>query len=219
MTKAFAVLAVAGLAAAASAQSGIITITTDAGGPVAPGTIVNVVVNVGYTGVTGGTGVAALRGAVTLPGADSVGGTVENSNEAIQAVLPSDLAWTNGRRPGQFSQASFGQTGYRLTGANDSGAGVFAGGQLSFDAAFVAVSGLPTNNNIDIFKFSFTRNSGGVVDLGFIVANIGVYTNGGPSNQSFTAAQVNGASVTFTPAPSSVALLGLGGLVAGRRRR
>lgn len=50
------------------------------------------------------------------------------------------------------------------------------------------------------------------------LTNIAIYTTAGGSSSSATGVK-DGATITIVPAPGALALAGLGGLVAGRRRR
>lgn len=75
-------------------------------------------------------------------------------------------------------------------------------------------------NPIDIFTFDVVTGSAGVLSysasgLSTVFANDGIFTLG----DEFTSASINSDSVNIVPAPSAAALLGLGGLVAARRRR
>jgi len=75
-----------------------------------------------------------------------------------------------------------------------------------------------------IGSFQVTLGAGaGVID--FVLVGESPFSletidaNGGGGNSSNGNLTLNGASVTVTPAPSALALLGLGGIAAGRRRR
>ena len=75
------------------------------------------------------------------------------------------------------------------------------------------------------FAVTIAANSDGVVDwttaggLGSFVLEIFTDDGADGSFTQLTTVDFGGTSVNVVPAPSAMALLGLGGLVAGRRRR
>ena len=80
----------------------------------------------------------------------------------------------------------------------------------------------------DVYHFNYYFSSNAARTVTFSVANPQAQTflslafaNGvwGPANPVNAAASASGASIVITPAPGAAALLGLGGLVAARRRR
>lgn len=86
--------------------------------------------------------------------------------------------------------------------------------------------------NVELFRFAFTLGSGDTGDM-IVDAPIagqqadssgtrymGFYTGAGQSDPGLhTAVSVQSGTVHIVPTPASIALLGLGGLVVGRRRR
>ena len=76
------------------------------------------------------------------------------------------------------------------------------------------------SNPIALGALTYTPNSyaGGVATFGSTHVNFDVYTDSFGTSIPYTGV-VNGGSFTIVPAPASMALLGLGGLVATRRRR
>ena len=77
------------------------------------------------------------------------------------------------------------------------------------------------SNPIDIYKITWTPNDYSARSVDVSDANHqnnDVYTDNFGTSIPYTAV-VNGASFQVVPAPASMALLGLGGLVATRRRR
>ncbi len=111
-------------------------------------------------------------------------------------------------------------------GAPDTYSGV--GTTAPLDSA-VADSYLGADGNFrDVYHFNYYMSSNAIRTVTFSLANAQAQTffdlalaNGvwGPNNPLNAVAVATGASVVVTPAPASVALLGLGGLVAARRRR
>ncbi len=83
-----------------------------------------------------------------------------------------------------------------------------------FNGEFVA------DNPIELYNITWTPNdySNRTVTGGTSHINFDVYTDDFGTSQSY-AGDVSGFSFDVVPAPASVALLGLGGLVAARRRR
>ena len=71
--------------------------------------------------------------------------------------------------------------------------------------------------------YDLVINNPGVYTINWVAPgsapNVRIYTS--TASPAFTEAQTTyrGATITVTPAPASLALVGLGGLVAGRRRR
>jgi len=99
-------------------------------------------------------------------------------------------------------------------------------GRTASDPAFNGVV-----NNVDLFRFGFTVNNPVGDTLSGDILNLGINTN---SNTRAIAwfndmntnvgglievPAINGGSITVVPTPASLALLGLGGLAMGRRRR
>jgi MYXO-CTERM domain-containing protein len=79
---------------------------------------------------------------------------------------------------------------------------------------------------LGVITVNIEANSAGVIDwttgasdAGDFVLEIFTDDGGEGSFQQFTDVSHGSASVTVTPAPSALALLGLGGIAAGRRRR
>ncbi len=75
-----------------------------------------------------------------------------------------------------------------------------------------------------IGSFQITVEGAGVLDLSLNAASpfsleVIDLVSGTTQNSSNGSLSLNGASINLVPAPSAMALLGLGGIVAGRRRR
>jgi MYXO-CTERM domain-containing protein len=95
--------------------------------------------------------------------------------------------------------------------------------QLAFD--FLGAD----NHFVAVYNFNYVLSSNAIRAVTFSIANAQAQTfaslalaNGvwGPANPvNATAVLANGATVLVTPAPGAAALLGLGGLLAARRRR
>jgi hypothetical protein len=77
--------------------------------------------------------------------------------------------------------------------------------------------------SFDLFKFAVRApaTGSGVVTITPEVLSASIYISDQGAQHMLTAAQISatGASFSYVPSPSTLALLGLGGLVAGRRRR
>ncbi|MCC5821889.1 MAG: PEP-CTERM sorting domain-containing protein [Planctomycetes bacterium] len=197
--KSIALLTVAGLATAASAQN----ISTDL---VVSLTWDQDVINVGETATatitaswTGVTGSYFSSFNVNLLGSDQIA--------TVDSVAP--IAWNN-------PALGFDGTYASLDGANIIG---LQASQFSLIPPFV------TNNPLLVTTFTVTATEVGVLSYSTVNAAGAPFPFSvtGPifsdpvvqfGNDAFQSA-----SLTIVPAPSAMALLGLGGLVAGRRRR
>ena len=192
MKKAFALVAVAGVAAAASAQS----INIDVANPtLGPGESTTVTLSAGYGGSD-----YAIAG-VALDFISSVG---SDGWSDLALIAP-----MNG--PGTSFGAPSG------TGVD----GIIAG-QLNFPPAMIyAVA----DNPIAFWSATYTAPAdvpaGFTVDLSTNTSRFDVYVARDSSrSESRLADLAEGAgSINVVPAPASLALLGLGGLAAARRRR
>jgi uncharacterized protein (TIGR03382 family) len=80
-----------------------------------------------------------------------------------------------------------------------------------------------TATSFDLFKFAVRAplTGSGAVTITPEVLSASIYISDQGAQHMLTAAQISatGGTFTYTPSPSTLALLGLGGLVAGRRRR
>jgi uncharacterized protein (TIGR03382 family) len=79
------------------------------------------------------------------------------------------------------------------------------------------------STSFDLFKFAVRAplTGSGTVTITPEVLSASIYISDQGAQHMLTSAQFSGTagSFTYTPSPSTLALLGLGGLVAGRRRR
>ncbi|MDX9911266.1 MAG: hypothetical protein RBS39_05500 [Phycisphaerales bacterium] len=195
-----ALIAVPAFASIALAQSGTFELIPSTN-VAAPGDSVDVLVRLSVS-AGGGSGIGAVQASVLLEGEDGVGGIIEDAGETPGT-------WMFGRLPT-----------LRLGGANGPGAGSYdpIAGTISFDGVST-IGDLPFT--LDVFRFTVTRNSVGVVDLSGAVGVVGVYINGGPANFTIpgSAFDVVGAQVSFVPTPGTFAGMGLATLVVGSRRR
>lgn len=146
------------------------------------------------------------------------GGTV--ANFPVSNTLASDAS---SAMAGRFAAASP-ASNIALRGAGTAGAAIDRS-TLSQNITFQNLA--PNFNGVagnDVVFMTYTLNLGAsaadrTLELGVgTTSNINIYTTAGGSS---TAAQTvrDGATITVTPAPGALALVGLGGLVAGRRRR
>lgn len=90
----------------------------------------------------------------------------------------------------------------------------------TFPPTFNPLIGLfPIASGEQFFAFDFVYQ-GGVVNMSTVVRGAGrIYRSSTDGNGQSVSAPTVGTGVTITPAPASLALLGLGGLAAARRRR
>ena len=192
MKKAFALVAVAGVAAAASAQSLNINVANPTLGP---GESTAVTLSAGY----GGTDYA-------------VAGVATRFISSVGSTGWSDLALIapmNG--PGTSAGAASG------TGVD----GIIAG-QLNFPPAMIFAD--PTNP-IAFWSATYTAPAdvadAFTVDLSTSTSRFDVYVARDSSRSESRLSSLNegAGAINVVPAPASLALLGLGGLAAARRRR
>ncbi|GAB4384691.1 MAG: hypothetical protein Kow0022_08020 [Phycisphaerales bacterium] len=207
MKTAFALAAVAGIAVAATAQDFEIYMVAPA--TANPGDTYTVEV---WGSISGGAwvdGTSAVAGfGIDAVAADGAAGVASIGNQVFEA-------WASGfATPGTVSGAD-------LVGSS--------GGQLANLFGFLNPS-IDMSNPIRLFTFDVTVADGFAGTITYTPANPN--PNGGLSfypvstdgasiiapNDQGTTLTLTGASTTVVPAPASLALLGLGGLVARRRR-
>ena len=186
-----AVIALAGVAATAAAQ-GTVTLTPSSGTIDTSSTNAmdrTVRVSVSISGPTGLTTFDAVLAAIQGDGLF----TVANGS------LDNPLLFT--AVPGISEITAAGPLGFRATGS----APLFSG---------LDVSGLQ-------FSFDLIANEGavGVAEVGVIESGFSPIATTGLFSDAVADLTVNNATFNLVPAPASLALLGLGGLSAARRRR
>jgi len=215
MKNAIALAAVAGIASAAAAQNGSLTIV--ASQTLVDSTVTNSITLSVYGDADFGTNITGA--AFSLLGTTGGAGVVGDMTVAGEA----------------WGGLGFGEFG-------DQGDGIHGGmimGQIVF-LPFIQPDPASALGNGPVLLGTFTveilASSAGVVDwqLGGGIGTFGLETidvnlnpGGNPPGQVMQfggtmgagALELGGVSVTVVPAPSAMALLGLGGLVAGRRRR
>ena len=199
MKNTIALIAVAGLAAAASAQSATLNITPTATEIDTSGGAVTVTINVSATGTNGIDGFdIQVLGNLAGTGGFQLGDTTVNTTNAT--VNADGVVNTSGNGGG----ASASVNPFFFSAATEG-----IDGQLfSFDVTIEAGS-------LGLLDFSAAEGGFGPAGfLHFFTPNgfVGLQNN----YQDIT---VNGGRINLVPAPSSLALLGLGGLAAARRRR
>lgn len=193
--KSIALLAVAGLATVASAQSGLNVALTFDKTSIAIGETATATVTASWTGVAGSY-------------MSSINANFNASGEFVAASNVAAVAWNN---------AALGFNGQGTA----SGASVL-GVQAS---QFSLIPPFTNTNPILVTTFTVTGTAEGLLSYSSstVAGAPAPYSVTGPGfsdpvvffgNDSFSSADLR-----VTPAPSAMALLGLGGLVAGRRRR
>ncbi len=186
MKKAFALVAVAGVAAAASAQSITMSI---ADATLAVGESTTVTLSAGY----GGTDYAIAGVATSV-----IGGGDNWSDLALIAPMAG---------PGTSAGATSGN-----------GVDGIIAGQLNFPPAMIYAD---ATNPIAFWSATYTASAEGVFDLSTDTSKFDVYVarDRSTSESRLADLQEGAGTITVVPAPASLALLGLGGLAAARRRR
>lgn len=142
-----------------------------------------------------------------------------------------EIGLVAGSPTGSFLLLSTDQTGDGnpdTYAGNDTGIPPNNGDTAALDPA-LAAQFFASNTEIEVYRFNYNIISTATRALTFSVSNAQAQTfinlgfaNGvwGPNNpQNATAVTTAGATVAIVPAPGAAALLGLGGLVAARRRR
>ena len=98
-------------------------------------------------------------------------------------------------------------------------------GQLVLPPVFLPGAGSELGSALGSFQVNLVAEGAGVIDFQ-LIASTGDFSlqsvdsaSGALFDDSNGQLSLGGGSVTVTPAPSALALLGLGGIAAGRRRR
>jgi len=203
MKNAIALAAVAGIASAAAAQTATLNIV--ASQSVVNSQTTNMITLSVYGSADFGTHISGGGFSLSAAGGAGVVGAMAGAPEAWGAIGLNDLG--------------------------DAGDGNYTGlvfGQLIFPPLFPPAPESDFSNGevlVATFTVEILAGSSGMIDWSTAIAPAGggvvlqIFDNGDGSLTDVTAANFGGASVEVVPAPSAMALLGLGGLVAGRRRR
>lgn len=194
--KTAAIIAVAGLASAAAAQSATVSLTHDGGATVNIGDTVTWTLSVAFTGAVAATGVnMSIQGDNTLGSSSSMTYTATNGGNNDGA-------------------------------SNGAGIGFVSLTNSLFLEAFGGGAAL-RDNPLVIGTFSFTAASAGTLTYGvskgqatsaFVSVGLSAFADVEFATTGDVAG-INVQSLNIVPTPASAALLGLGGLVATRRRR
>ena len=244
MKTTFAIAAVAGFAAAASAQSIYITASNDLP---ADGEVVTLDVVLDATDLSSAFYAWHQYNFNVDMAADgtnsALAGAVNTTEDVFQlAVTESPLgtfaptlnaparAWESGRRPGAFFPGNGSTAGGNQFGPGS--ADLVTDGSISSTAGSIGgrqaadANGVPETNGFihigrvyEAFRFTFTYSE----DMGIVTFTpadvvLNVYGAQGAANDFVDASSISGVSIGI-PTPASAALLGLGGLAAARRRR
>jgi len=251
-----AFVAVAGLAAAANAQTAVFSVVLSTAGPVPNGTTVTGAVHVTWVdaagiGYAGGAFRLRANGLgvsdVLNPNNSAGGVNGEAGSEQVTFGQGGTQRWTFGRRPKRVYIDAFGDPqsggGFRFpplnTGPTDVHYSVEQQGGITY---LTGRNGASVENRIefaqippglqadplffenaasfDLFKFAVRAptSGSGTVTITPEVLSGAIFTSA-QGAQDMAVVTSTGATFTYAPAPSTLALLGLGGLIAGRRRR
>jgi hypothetical protein len=199
MKKVLALVAVAGIAGVASAQTATMTVTADGTNAVTvnPGESVNINAELSWTGAVQ---FAGVKGAIRVEGNGGAGSNFTSDFPAGLQVLYG--AFNGGSREGMD---------FAITPA------LFTGGTI------IPPSGNSSGVTIGNYTLDTTGMAAGTYNVGWeaepTAPSVRLYLT--TTSPGFVEAQSTyiGATITIVPAPASLALVGLGGLVAGRRRR
>jgi len=194
MKKALALVAIAGLASVATAQTAEVIVTVNGGSNtvVAPGATVTVGVQIAHNQFS----VAGIQGGSIIAGNAGTGGNFVTTVPGLPTVNMG--AFTGGSRTGV--DVAFTPPG-------------FIGGATP-----------PSGNNpMPLFAYEVSGLLPGTYSVNWVspasAPNVRLYSSVFAFNFLEATTTYTGATITVTPAPASLALVGLGGLVAGRRRR
>jgi MYXO-CTERM domain-containing protein len=142
----------------------------------------------------------------------------------INPYSATSLTWYNATGTGMMRHPGIttGSAGNLALGTIVGGAGVTNGGfATSFGSGAVTVGSLPGNwklNSVNIFGFRFVAADGGT-KYGYGTFQIGSSIFGSDRTITNIYFESSGGSITVVPAPGALALLGVAGLIGGRRRR
>jgi len=195
MKNAVALIAVAGIASVAAAQNFSLSMTP----------------SVSQT-VEGGNFTVTVYGDADM-GSHILGGAFGLSSDSalIDSMTWSPAAWSAFNTDGGYA----GNGNYNEV--------IF--GQLVIPGIFPPAPGSELGEAIGSFQVNLAASGAGIIDFQ-LVASTGDFSlqsvdsvSGALADDSQGQLSLGSARVTVTPAPSALALLGLGGLAAGRRRR
>lgn len=195
MKNAVALIAVAGIASVAAAQNFSLSMTPSVSSTVEGGSFTVTVFG------DADTGSHLLGGAFGL---------------TTDSALIDSMSWTNA------AWSSFNTDG-GYAGNGNYNEVIF--GQLVIPGIFPPAPGSELGSAIGSFQVNLAGSGTGIIDFQ-LVASAGDFSlqsvdsvSGALADDSQGQLSLGSARVTVTPAPSALALLGLGGLAAGRRRR
>lgn len=226
MKSAIALIAIAGFAGAANAQASLDVLINGSNSYTADEAgagIVDISIVLNKNGSTDGfyanfAGFSQFGGDLV-----STAGTFAQPNEAgVQDSTSGN--WEGRRAPSTFGFPGGGGGGFRFNAATG---GVATGGSIAGIAGAQASSALggflqSGDTSIEVYRaqLDLTGVAAGDYSVDFAASLLQVFIDGFAIERAvLNDTTLNGAAITITPTPASVALLGLGGLAAGRRRR
>lgn len=175
---------------------------------------------------TGGSNGAPAGNWIRLAGGDATGSAEVNETWAVPTAALAASATANDLN--RINRGvSFGQLSAALAGANHTSAIPGYGDQLHslvvFRGAFVASSDVGPDRVVTLSSDDrFLKRWGSTASADnrrYIAWQTSLSDSGTSTSGHRTSASFLGATITIVPTPASIALMGLGGLVAARRRR
>ena len=232
---AIALTAVAGLAAGAHGQAFEVVITTPANGPditpgvpdYLPGTTIEYSIYMD-NGLGSGGGFTNFFGWASFAGRTDGPGTHNLPDELSGTQNTTSDIWEGRRPPATFGFPGGAAGGFRFAAQTYTAIpnGLEGAGGLAYEglAASTPLGGFQQDGSprLEVFRGSFVGDVEGVFDLDFNPVDAAYFADAGFNTTVIGASNdmdsLSAAYAVGIPAPASLALLGLGGLAARRRR-